>query len=66
MESAISDLSPESNMLASFSRDQSGATAIEYGLIAALISTVIIGAITVIGTTLSTTFNTVSTALANN
>jgi pilus assembly protein Flp/PilA len=66
MESAISHLSPESNRLASFLRDQAGATAIEYGLIAALISTVIIGAITVIGTTLTTTFNTVSTALANN
>ena len=49
MESAISHLSPESNRLASFLRDQAGATAIEYGLIAALISTVIIGAITVIG-----------------
>ena len=66
MESAISHLSPESNRLASFLRDQAGATAIEYGLIAALISTVIIGAITVIGTTLTTTFNSVSTALANN
>ncbi len=66
MESAISNLSPESNGLASFLRDQTGATAIEYGLIAALISTVIIGAITVIGTTLTTTFNSVSTALANN
>jgi pilus assembly protein Flp/PilA len=66
MDSAISNLSPEDHILASFLRDQSAATAIEYGLIAALISTVIIGAITVIGTTLSTTFNTVSTALGNN
>jgi pilus assembly protein Flp/PilA len=54
------------NLIARFVKDESGATAIEYGLIAALISTVIIGAITVIGTTLTTTFNSVSTALANN
>jgi pilus assembly protein Flp/PilA len=66
MESAISTLSPERNRLASFLRDQAGATAIEYGLIAALISTVIIVSITVIGTTLTATFKTVSTALANN
>ena len=44
--------------------DENGATAIEYGLIAALISVVIITAITVVGTQLSTTFNSVSTALA--
>lgn len=44
--------------------DRSGATAIEYGLIAALISVVIIGAITLVGTNLSTVFNTVATKLA--
>ena len=66
MESALSNRSPEDHILASFVRDQAAATAIEYGLIAALISIVIIGAITVIGTTLSTTFTSVSTALANN
>jgi pilus assembly protein Flp/PilA len=66
MESAISNLSPVRNALASFLRNQSGATAIEYGLIAALISTVIIVSITVIGTTLTATFKSVSTALANN
>ncbi len=38
-----------------FARDTSGATAIEYGLIAALIALVIITAITSVGTTLSTT-----------
>ena len=43
--------------------DESGATAIEYGLIAALIAVVIIGAVTVVGTSLSTTFTTVSTSL---
>ncbi|MBV9419881.1 MAG: Flp family type IVb pilin [Alphaproteobacteria bacterium] len=41
-------------------RDDSGATAIEYGLIAALIAVVIIGAVSALGTNLSTTFTTVS------
>jgi pilus assembly protein Flp/PilA len=51
-----------------FLRDESGATAIEYGLIAALISVVIITAITAVGTQLTKTFTTVSAALsgANN
>ena len=44
-------------------RDDSGATAIEYGLIAALIAVVIIGAVTVVGTKLSTTFTTVSSSI---
>jgi len=44
-------------------RDESGATAIEYGLIAALIAVVIIGAATLVGTNLSTDFNTVATTL---
>jgi pilus assembly protein Flp/PilA len=43
-----------------FAADESGATAIEYGLIAALIAVVIIGAVTAVGTKLSGTFNTVS------
>jgi pilus assembly protein Flp/PilA len=46
-----------------FVRDESGATAIEYGLIAALISVVIIGAVTAIGTKLNAKFTAVSTAL---
>jgi pilus assembly protein Flp/PilA len=45
-----------------FVKDESGATAIEYGLIAALIAVVIIGAVTAVGTNLKTTFNTVSNA----
>jgi pilus assembly protein Flp/PilA len=44
-------------------RDEAGATAIEYGLIAALIAVVIIGAVTVVGTSLSSTFTNVSNAL---
>jgi pilus assembly protein Flp/PilA len=44
-------------------RDENGATAIEYGLIAALISVVIISAITALGTSLSGTFSSVANAL---
>ena len=51
------------NIFTRFVRDESGATAIEYGLIAALIAVVIIGAVTAVGTKLSTTFSTVSTSL---
>jgi len=43
-----------------FVRDESGATAIEYGLIAALIAVVIIGAVTTVGTNLSTTFTSIA------
>jgi pilus assembly protein Flp/PilA len=46
-----------------FLRDESGATAIEYGLIAALISVVIIGALQALGGNLNTDFTAVSTAL---
>ena len=51
------------NLISRFVRDESGATAIEYGLIAALIAVVIITAITAVGTKLSTTFTTLSTKL---
>ncbi len=43
--------------------DEAGATAIEYGLIAALIAVAAITAMQSLGTSLSTTFNTVSTEL---
>jgi pilus assembly protein Flp/PilA len=43
-----------------FFKNESGATAIEYGLIAALIALVIITAITTVGTSLSATFNSIS------
>ena len=46
-----------------FLNDQSGATAIEYGLIAALIAVVIIGAVTSTGTAVDATFQTVAGAL---
>ena len=51
------------NLFSRFVRDESGATAIEYGLIAALIAVVIIGAVTTLGTNLSTTFSGVATAV---
>jgi pilus assembly protein Flp/PilA len=46
-----------------FWRDQSGATAIEYGLIAAGISVAIITVVASLGTSLNTTFTSVQTAL---
>ena len=52
-----------SRYLTKFWKDQSGATAIEYGLIAAGISIAIIAAVQATGTSLKTTFTSVSTAL---
>ena len=49
--------------LKTFLENQSGATAIEYGLIAALIAVVIITGVTAVGTSLSATFNTISGSL---
>jgi pilus assembly protein Flp/PilA len=43
-----------------FWRDQSGVTAIEYGLIAALIAVAIITTVTMVGSNLSATFSTVA------
>ena len=50
-------------ILKNFLKDESGATAIEYGLIAALIAVVIITGVTAVGTKLSTTFSDLSTNL---
>lgn len=49
--------------LLSFFKNESGATAIEYGLIAAGISVAIIVAVNTVGTSLNTTFSSVSTQL---
>ena len=46
-------------------QDESGATAIEYGLIAALIAVAIIASLQAVGNNLSSTFGTVSTSLSN-
>ena len=51
------------NLLHRFFDNQSGVTAIEYGLIAALIAVVIITAVTAVGSDLSATFNSIATAL---
>jgi pilus assembly protein Flp/PilA len=52
-----------SQLLTRFWKDQSGATAIEYGLIAAGISVAIIAAVNGIGTKLNTSFGSISTQL---
>ena len=50
-------------MLKNFWKNESGATAIEYGLIAALIAVVVITGVTAVGTKLSTTFSSLSDSL---
>ncbi|MBY9066538.1 Flp family type IVb pilin [Hyphomonas sp. WL0036] len=47
-------------MFARFLKDESGATAIEYGLIAALIAVAIIGGVTALGNNAEATFQTVA------
>ena len=47
-----------------FFKDESGATAIEYGLIAALVSIAAIAALTSLGSSLTTIFTSVGTSLA--
>jgi pilus assembly protein Flp/PilA len=54
----------EHNMLTKFIRDENGATAIEYGLIAALIAVVIIAALTVLGNNISNKFSTIAASVA--
>jgi pilus assembly protein Flp/PilA len=54
-----------SKLFARFLKNESGATAIEYGLIAALIAVGIITAATALGTQVSGTFNKVATAMQN-
>jgi pilus assembly protein Flp/PilA len=49
-----------SKFVTRFVKDESGATAIEYGLIAALIAVVIITAVTTVGTKLGDQFNNIS------
>ena len=45
--------------------NENGATAIEYGLIAALIAVVVIAGVTLIGTDIGNTFNSVANSLSN-
>jgi pilus assembly protein Flp/PilA len=51
------------NLLARFAKDESGATAIEYGLIAGLIGVAIIAAITAAGGSITAMFTRVATEL---
>src|SRR5438876_990840 len=53
-----------SKFVTRFINDESGATAIEYGLIVALIAVVIITAVTTVGTNLSAKFDTAATSIA--
>ncbi len=52
-------------IFARFAKDESGATAIEYGLIAALIALAIMGGAKAVGTSLDGLFNGVATQLDN-
>jgi pilus assembly protein Flp/PilA len=52
-----------STFVSRFNKNESGATAIEYGLIAGLISVVIIASVTAVGTNLAALFTAVSNAL---
>ncbi len=52
------------NHIMQFVRDEEGATALEYGLLAALIAAAIIGAVTALGQTVSTTFTNISDSMA--
>jgi pilus assembly protein Flp/PilA len=54
---------PMKNLFARFVNDNSGATAIEYGLIAAGISVAIIAVVNGLGTSLNTKFTSISTQL---
>ncbi len=53
-------------MLKKLFKDESGATAIEYGLIAALLSVAIIAAVSTVGEQLNTTYNTIGDELSDN
>ncbi len=50
-------------MLVKFLKDESGATAIEYGILAGLIAVFIIGAVSLLGTQISGVFNRISDVL---
>jgi pilus assembly protein Flp/PilA len=51
------------SLFARFAKDESGATAIEYGLIATLIAVALIVGATAVGTSLNTVFNDISTKI---
>ncbi|MCL4502913.1 MAG: Flp family type IVb pilin [Deltaproteobacteria bacterium] len=51
------------NALRNFVKDESGASAVEYGLLVALIAVVIMGAVTTLGTTIKGMFENVTTQI---
>jgi pilus assembly protein Flp/PilA len=51
-------------ILSRFVNDEAGVTAVEYGLIAALIAVVIIASVTLVGTQLAAVFNSIQSSLA--
>lgn len=53
------------NLFKNFAKDESGATAIEYGLIAALMAVIVIAAINILGPALTGAFTDVGTTLTN-
>jgi pilus assembly protein Flp/PilA len=57
------EFNPMKNLIARFVKDQSGATAIEYGLIAAGISLAIIAVVNGLGSNLNTKFTSINTSL---
>ena len=53
------------NLAIRFAKDESGATAIEYGLLAALIAVVLITAVTTLGRNISTSFSSIANSVGN-
>jgi pilus assembly protein Flp/PilA len=62
--SLLPDWSSSNEHFTGFIKDKSGATAIEYGLLAALIAVVIIGSVKLVGSNLSAKFNAIATNLS--
>ncbi len=52
------------NQFVSFMQEEEGATAIEYGLLAALIAAVIVGTVGTLGQTVNTAFSNVNTGIS--
>jgi len=69
IENAPSSMKPQEckimiKLIRKLLRDEAGPTAIEYGLIAALIAVVTIAGLTTLGTTLNTTYNNIATKVS--
>lgn len=52
------------NLISRFAKDEDGATAIEYGLIAGLIAVVIIGGLTLLGNNINAAFDNIANTIA--